>query len=542
MNDRRPFSRGTGVVLVLEGLLFVAVAAVAHPGVLARVFSLDLDPLESMQIRYIQIGFFCVGCFSLLWGFHEVIFQKPGPLLLLSMVCFVPVFVPFGFLGYGSDPDAWAVSFTAMKMQSTGEYFMSRPPGFPLFEHLARFLIPTTGWSGLFIANLIAGMTGALVWFLVPSRDSQDQVSLLAAATLVHPLYLMGMIAGMDYIWQTLFVSLSMVLLLRGLEDEETPRTLWLISAGVCLGVASGFRITSLAVLPVLLGAIFFAIPRIGTAAKALVLFLTVSLLTTFVCELPVLVNFGSRALSLQPDPVKPVIVVYRLLRSVFPIPLLILLPVGLMFLVLRWREIERIIRILIGTAAGVLAIVLPGFFLLPREPGYLTLCVPFLAILVVFTVPRLLVGPMIPLLAIWSFVSVPVVAPAPELPTTLVLRPEPGPLVEEAKVRYRNLRRTQQLLLITPKEKTAVVVGFDWATLATFHPEWETENGVLENPHFPVRYYDWIDPEQLRELKQAGYGIVVTEGSERFTQSKYGYDLLDEGAVYWDPKKRYYR
>jgi hypothetical protein len=196
----------------------------------------------------------------------------------------------------------------------------------------------------------------------------------------------------------------------------------------------------------------------------------------------------------------------------------------------------------MMGISAGVLLITLPGFLLLPREPGYLTLCVPFLAILYAFTTPRMWMVVLIPLMALWNFISIPIILPEPSAAFEFRLKPEAGPLVEEAKSRFQNLRRAQQLLLITPKEKTAVVVGFDWATLATFHPRWELENGVLENPHFPVRYYDWIDPKTLVELEREGFEVVVVEGAERFTEAKYGYNLLERGATYWDPKKRYYR
>jgi len=100
MNSKEPsFSRTTGALLVFESLLFIAIALIAHPGVLARVFSLDLDSLESMQVRYIQVGFLCIGFMTLLWGFYEVLFRKPGPLTLLSILCLFPLFVPFSFLG-----------------------------------------------------------------------------------------------------------------------------------------------------------------------------------------------------------------------------------------------------------------------------------------------------------------------------------------------------------------------------------------------------------------------------------------------------------
>ncbi|MCA9413349.1 MAG: glycosyltransferase family 39 protein [Candidatus Omnitrophica bacterium] len=520
----------------------MTIALIAHPLVLSRLFSLDLDSMESTQIRYIQVGFLCTGFLTLFWGFYEVLFRKPGPLILLSILCLIPVVLPFGALGYGSDPDAWAVAFTAIKMHSTGEYLMSRPPGFPLFEYLSRFLTPGAGWPGLLVANLVAGIAGTLVWFLLPLRQNSNRIALLSAATLVHPLYLLGMVTGLDYIWQTLFVSLSLVLLIKGLKEGEDPSVGLILLSGICLGVASGFRITSIAVLPVWIGVLFFAIPRMGQAFKTMTFLAVATVLSTLICELPVLLNFGSRALSVHPDPVQPVIIAYRLLRYVFPIPLLILLVLGIAFIIPKWKDFEFSVRIMTGSAAGVLLIVLPGFFLLPREPGYLTLCVPFVAMLFVFSAPRMMVSVFVPLIAIWGFVSVPIMAPEPSQSIEIRIRPEAGPMVEEAKDRFQNLRRSQQLLLITPKEKTAVVVGFDWATLATLRPEWEIENGVLENPDFPVRYYDWIDPQTLSDLKSEDFDLIVVEGTERFTEKKYGIDLLEEGAIYWDRKKRYFR
>lgn len=530
-------------LLLLQGFLLLLGAVILFPPATESLLQRKFDSIERFQMHLMQLGLVCSALLVLGWSFYEFVFRRSGPLFLLSSVVLFPVLAPFLFLGYGSDHDAWSVAFTALRIRETGEYMMSRPPGFPLFEGLASLLVPGGGWPLLLLVNALAGFLGAMVWLALPSGIPVEKRRLISVGILVQPLFLLGCGVGLDYIWQMTLVGAAVVFLLRGIHGDPSSALKWTVASGVALGLASGFRITSIVGLPVLAAAALLGRGSWMSAITRTVCFVLSAVVISLICELPVLLNFGAGALRVHPDHPHPVIVAYRLIRYVFHPPAILLLAVALVCLFWRWKGLARPERLLLGIAAGFLAVFLPGFLALPREPGYLTLLVPFFAVIWALLVPRgcLCIG--LPAIAVWCFLSVHAVKPTPGPTPELSLRPSAGPVVEEAAQRFRNLRRAQRVLMAAPKKKTAVIVGFDWTMLATFRPDWvEGDDPFLVSPSDPVEFYDWIDPKRFQEMKSEGYRFLVVGDAARFTKIKYGYDLFAEGATEWNPKMRFYR
>lgn len=534
MNDDSPsFSRTVGFFLLGEGLVILGLALLSQPGVLSGLFGADLDPFETMQVRYAQLGLFCVGCFTCTWGLYEIFFKREGPLILLLVLCSVPLHVPFGSLGFGSDPQSWMNAYAA-------ENGVGGSSAAPLFGILARGLVPSTGWTGLFVANLITGIAGALILLLIPLGKSASRAPLLAASVLVHPVYLLAMATGREGIWQTLCVSMSAVLLLRGLGDP--PRFGLLILSAIVFGIAAGFQKSGLAMLPIFLAVLFFGVPQLRAAILGMALYGFAALATFAVAGTIAEELFQSTFLSLPTDPVMPGAGSYSLARFLLPAPALLLLLVGLIGVALQWRRFDSPSRLLVGLSIGALLVLVPGFLKAPSGPTALALAVPFAAIVWTFGAPRMVTALFIPILAISGFASIDWMSRGPEGGYEVRLNADRGPLVEEVDRRFHNLRRVQQILLIAPKERTAVIVGDDWPIVATLRPDWKMEKGELRNPDRPVGFHDSIPKDDYNRMTEEGIRILVVPGAEIRTENLYGYDPLALGATPWDPKRIYYQ
>jgi hypothetical protein len=508
----------------------VALAFLLFPSVVTVLFGIGLGPRSRFELHLMQWGIGWSGLLALGWGVQEFFVRKPGPHVLLSLLLLIPALLPFGFFGFGSDPDAWSVAHGAYRMNQEGGYLMSRPPGFPLFEGLARIVVPSAGWPGLFIANLSAGIAGCLVWLALPSSLPEGKKRLIAILTFVHPLYLLACGTGLETVWQSLFVTVALVLLIRGLETREPWATASLCASGLALGLASGFRITSLALVPV-----FVLVPLISplgsrSKTRSLLLLLGATLATALVCEAPVLLKYGLGAIRFPSDGSDP-FGLFHLIRFALPPPLLLLLSGALVALPFTWRFLKDSERALVTLAVAALAVLAPTFFL--AESGSLTVLASFLAILCGLAAPRGLHAVCLPTLLLWGFLSIPVLSPQPGLRW----KPEAGPLVEEWGKRFESMREAQQMLSISPKKPTVALVGPDWTRLAALRPNWKIgASGTLSNPDFPIEFIEGIDLETFQEMRASGKSILVIGSGNRFTQKKFGYGPLAEGAKEWEP------
>ncbi|MBK6447121.1 MAG: hypothetical protein IPF81_18035 [Bacteroidetes bacterium] len=69
-------------------------------------------------------------------------FFKSDKVLLSAFVLLVFLSrLPFLSAGYGLDGDSWAVAITALKLHETGNYIVSRLPGYPVQEWLTSLVI-----------------------------------------------------------------------------------------------------------------------------------------------------------------------------------------------------------------------------------------------------------------------------------------------------------------------------------------------------------------------------------------------------------------
>ena len=160
-------------------------------------------------------------------------FTQITPFAILGAI-FILARLPFINYGHGTDPDAWRVAVTAHHLLETGEYFPSRLPGNPLHELLMTPLIPG-GWIATNLATALVSLAGVYLFARIVAHHRLAYPGLLTIGFAFTPLLYINSIATMDYMWTLTAILGSYYCVLRG----------WILPAGLCLGIAAGFRIQS---------------------------------------------------------------------------------------------------------------------------------------------------------------------------------------------------------------------------------------------------------------------------------------------------------
>jgi hypothetical protein len=163
----------------------------------------------------------------------EADFTRPLTFAALTAV-FLVLRVPFLNYGHGTDPDAWRVALTAHYLIETGDYFPSRLPGNPLHEFVVTLLI-TGGWIITNFATALVSLAGVYLFARIVNHLRLPQPGLLVLGFAFTPLLFINSIATMDYMWTLTAILGAYYATLKGLP-------LW---AGICLGLAIGFRLQS---------------------------------------------------------------------------------------------------------------------------------------------------------------------------------------------------------------------------------------------------------------------------------------------------------
>lgn len=140
--------------------------------------------------------------------------------------------------GYGTDPDAWRVALTAHYLWETGDYFPSRLPGYPLHEFVTAGVI-RGGWVWTNLTTVIASLGGVYMFAALARKLEVPNRGALTLAFAFAPLLWINSAMTMDYMWALTFIMAAYLALLN-----KSPSL-----AGLALGIAAGFRITSLFML-----------------------------------------------------------------------------------------------------------------------------------------------------------------------------------------------------------------------------------------------------------------------------------------------------
>lgn len=197
--------------------------------------------------------------------------------------------LPFLAIGYGREEDAWGHALTAKNTFETGIYEVSRLPGHPLYELLLAFLWPIN--HSYFLFNLFSAFVSAMgvIYFYKALLKINAKIALPLALTFGFiPVFFITGTYTIDYNFALLFLMISFYQLMSKK----------IILAGILLGIAVGFRISSAA----------FLIPWIlmypGTKTLRSTIQLSVSaVLVSILCFLPPFITYGIEFLDFHKPP-----------------------------------------------------------------------------------------------------------------------------------------------------------------------------------------------------------------------------------------------
>ncbi len=146
--------------------------------------------------------------------------------------------LPFLSQGYGLDGDSWSVAITARNIALSGDYEVSRFPGYPVQEYLCSLFYNGTAWR-LNLLTAIISTIGVLFFAFILKTWKFKYVFLASAALAFVPIIYINSTTTIDYVWALSFLLISLYCV-----TQYNP---WL--AGIFLGIAIGCRITSGAML-----------------------------------------------------------------------------------------------------------------------------------------------------------------------------------------------------------------------------------------------------------------------------------------------------
>lgn len=284
--------------------------------------------------------------------------------------------LPYIFVGYGADHDAWRVARSALTLWNTGTYEVSRFPGYPLHEFL---MAPFVASGGHILSNsvtLAAALVLIFLWNRLTLRMANHPV-VLTIALAFTPLFWKGSAATMDYTWTLLFLILAL--------DAGTRSKA--IAAGMWLGIAAGFRPTTLLALLPLAVLIYFK----TRSTQNTIRFTGAAIATALVALSPLFLTYGlagwvQNTLDQTSDVAftaseRALLFGYRLIYSIGPLATVSVFTI----VILRRNALTHALRqsepVVASSVIGVLSFV-TLFLLFPLEREYLLPALPFLLLL----------------------------------------------------------------------------------------------------------------------------------------------------------------
>jgi hypothetical protein len=273
--------------------------------------------------------------------------------------------VPFVSPGPGIDPDAWRIVHASRFFLETGTYTVSRLPGYPVVE----LGMATVGRADFPLYNLLTAVVtslGAVALFVLLYDGRIVPAAIGAVAFTFVPVVYITSVTSMDYLWAASFA-------IGAWYFAATGRPLL---AGLCLGLATGCRITSAAMLVPAGVLLWSASEQRHARIKGVLTLVCAWALSTLLCFMPVLVTYRLDFLTfyepvVRPDPSATAALATVGVWGVAGV-LALVLAVGAMLWPRRDRERPRFASPLTRAALLGVAIYLLVFLRLPLNAAYL--------------------------------------------------------------------------------------------------------------------------------------------------------------------------
>ena len=418
--------------------------------------------------------------------------------------------VPFLDAGYGVNIDAWRIARVARDIAQTGQYEVSRFPGYPVQEVVSSWL-----WRGGPIAlNALSALFSVLasvaIWRIGRRLSCRDSL-LLAAAFAFTPVVFINSVTAKDYVWAIAFVLLAFWAALA-----ERP-----IVSGLLLGLAVGCRITSGAMLIPLALVLGHEKSRAFRWREAGWLTLT-TLLASAICFLPVWWRYGLAFFTFYENHTQPDLAMIMTRATIEPwgaVGLISLTSGAIAAYFMREKKID------VSLCKPANSMILPALWLtiflyviayviLPDQAGYLLPVVPAFLLIAARFIPRRILQPACIglLFSAWIDFS----------PAGI----RPGAIIADHRERERSLRDVTRFVRFTEEVlpgRNVVVVG-----------GWQPMIDVLERKEkLHNDYRGILLLQEMQESQKAGSRVAYTgEMIRAFNFHVTGVDLAQNGAV----------
>jgi hypothetical protein len=291
--------------------------------------------------------------------------------------------LPFLFYGYGSEEDAWGLIVTARNILQTGVYEVSRLPGHPLQEILLipGHLIPA--WALNFMTAVAS--TLGVVFFTKALKELDIPHYMLAGIALAFtPVFYIQSTNVMDYTWALSF----------GLMAFHQLINRKFLIAGIFIALATGFRITSAAMLLPLLYLNHSLLGNRPAGREALTLVLTVGI-GSFIMFLPPLITYGLSFFTFYEYFPYPEVskIFYKGVIGVWGVPAGIIMFIASVLLIKNmirsWEKIGQRKRALAICSLIVMVLYTISFIRIPQKSAFIIPLLPWIYLLCVLFLNR---------------------------------------------------------------------------------------------------------------------------------------------------------
>lgn len=437
--------------------------------------------------------------------------------------------LPFLFYGYGSEEDAWGLIVTARNILQTGTYEVSRLPGHPLQEILLipGHLLPS--W----ILNMATAMVSTVgVVFFVKTLKSLgiDHYIFAGVALAFTPVFYIQSTTVMDYTWALSFCLISF---------HQLVHRRYLM-AGILIAVATGFRITSAAMLLPMLYLNQSLLGNRVAGKEALILILS-TCCGSFIMFLPPLVTYGPSFFTFYQYFPYPELsrILYKAFIGVWGLPGSLLI-FSLMIPVMRkmkceWRNKQK--QTLSVFCMLVITLYMISFIRIPQKSAFIIPMLPWIFMLFVLYLNRnrlriLVAGLFISCFFFGlnldhplrgsdrSFLSAGVGTGSVPVAFDVIY----GPLVADVQKRKNKMDYARVVAeeVIRSQEKILLIAGW-------YQNEIVYRTGSFSSGNWKIIYYG--DAPELHEHIEKGYKVYYLPEQETFNDLRYNKKFTKEIA-----------
>jgi hypothetical protein len=447
--------------------------------------------------------------------------------------------------GYGTDPDAWRVALTARYLWLEGDYLPSRLPGYPLHELVTAALVGrhwlVAPWVWTNLSTVLISLAGVYLFARLARELALPNRGVLTLGFAFAPLLWINSAMTMDYMWALTFMLGAYLAVIH-----KSPRL-----AGLALGIAAGFRLTSLFLLP----PFWLLLLRTGRRGEIRPL-TTTALAVTLVAYMPVLLDYGVNFLNFYDEPVPLAEFIKRLGKDGLGIIGALGLIAALLLSLPRLRRlpVDLVRDPHVLTWAAVIVVFFLSYTRLPHEIAYLIPLFPFGYFLLARYLSRGVLIATLAVIVLGGFVDI--TTPDDEIglsaSTFTSARLGHGMLISDLDTLRNQMafaREVREVTTTNPNFETPAIVaaGFIYPALVVLYED-ELEIGILHDDVNAISqltdkglardeehdiYYVWLlDLEDLQFFQNDHRRPYVTADAERSTFSVYGYRPAYFGGI----------